>query len=269
MIPLIVSFLTIGGFVAIAFYQKIDLARGFAVNQDTAPQEIVDTTVPQNEKMSREEFSSYIDKLNAEAAKQRRKVAAMPRPPTPTPTPTPLQPKLEIEPKKKIVVPGPSYSEGAYYTQGKYYSEGAYVPSYAQAAYKPTYSQSSYTPTYAESSYVPTYAEGSYAPTYAEGSYVVQGQFRDGTYPGTAIPSLYGDIQVSAIIAGGKLVDVQILKAPDDGGNSTQVNTRALPILRTEAIAAQSAIINSVTGATEASLSYRQSLQAALTAAKA
>ena len=74
--------------------------------------------------------------------------------------------------------------------------------------------------------------------------------------------------EVSAVVSGGKLVDVTFLQYPDAGGHTTEVSNFALPQLRQEAIVAQSANVNIVSGATQDSQAFQQSLAAALSQAK-
>lgn len=94
------------------------------------------------------------------------------------------------------------------------------------------------------------------------------GQYKDGTYTGPVTDAIYGQVQVVATIKGGKLVDTNCPIYPNSGGHSSEVSQFALPQLRQEAIAAQSANVNIVSGATQTSLAYQQSLAAALTQAK-
>lgn len=91
----------------------------------------------------------------------------------------------------------------------------------------------------------------------------------DGTYVGAADSNRWGVVQVQAVYSGGQLVDVQILQYPDGDGKSVRINQRSLPTLISEAISAQSADVNSVSGATYTSNSYKASLQSAIDAAKA
>lgn len=93
-------------------------------------------------------------------------------------------------------------------------------------------------------------------------------QYKDGMYIGSVADAYYGNIQVKAIIVSGKLVDVIFLQYPNDRANSVRVNTEAMPYLREEAIAAQSANVDIVTGATESSRAFRDSLGSALKQAK-
>jgi uncharacterized protein with FMN-binding domain len=78
----------------------------------------------------------------------------------------------------------------------------------------------------------------------------------------------YGTITVTITVAGGSLTDVHgAATLPPQDGRSARINTRALPLLRTEALKAKSANINVISGATLTSIAYKQALQAALSAA--
>jgi uncharacterized protein with FMN-binding domain len=87
---------------------------------------------------------------------------------------------------------------------------------------------------------------------------------KNGTYTGTAESTQYGDVQVQAVISGGKLTDVVVLQVPDRGGYEDQIVQIAVPELKSEALSAQSANIDVVSGATYTSQGYAQSLQSAL-----
>lgn len=89
----------------------------------------------------------------------------------------------------------------------------------------------------------------------------------DGTYDGAVINTRYGAQQVQAVISGGQLVDVIVLQTQTADRKSQQISSRANPILREEALAAQSANISNISGASYTSQSYMQSLQSALDAA--
>ncbi|WP_235929408.1 FMN-binding protein [Cellulomonas citrea] len=56
---------------------------------------------------------------------------------------------------------------------------------------------------------------------------------------------------------------MQTLQAPS-GGESSQINAYATPILAQEAVAAGSAAIDTVSGATFTSQAYKKSLQSAI-----
>jgi len=91
-----------------------------------------------------------------------------------------------------------------------------------------------------------------------------RGRYKDGTYTGSPADAFYGTVQVKAVIAGGKITDIQFLQYPNDRGHSVEINTYATPILRSEAIQAQNARVNVVSGATQTSQAFVQSLSAAL-----
>ncbi len=90
------------------------------------------------------------------------------------------------------------------------------------------------------------------------------GKFKDGSYTGAVADAVYGNIQVEAVISGGKLTDIQFLQYPNAPQHSVQVSSTALPQLKSEAIAAQSAQVDVVSGATQDSQAFTQSLQSAL-----
>lgn len=87
------------------------------------------------------------------------------------------------------------------------------------------------------------------------------------TVTGPVIQTPYGPVQVQITVRNGRLVDVRALQTPHDRGRSIAIAQYAVPILRREALAAQSANIDAVSGATYTSEGYAQSLQAALDAA--
>jgi uncharacterized protein with FMN-binding domain len=86
----------------------------------------------------------------------------------------------------------------------------------------------------------------------------------DGTYTGPAARTRWGNVQVKVTIQSGKIVSVDETQAPDSDRKSVAINTRAAPVLESEAVAAQSANIRAVSGATYTSQTYKTSLQGAL-----
>lgn len=92
--------------------------------------------------------------------------------------------------------------------------------------------------------------------------------YKDGTYAGSRAFAFYGFIQVQAIIAGGRITDVKFLEAPSDRSTSRYINEQADPILAQEAIQIQSSHVDIVSGATDSSIAFRESLKAALDQAK-
>lgn len=95
-----------------------------------------------------------------------------------------------------------------------------------------------------------------------------RGQYKDGTYTGSPADAFYGNIQVQAVISNGKIADVVFLQYPNDRGTSIEINSQAMPYLKQEAIAAQNANVDIVSGATDSSMAFRQSLASALSQAK-
>ncbi|MET2829900.1 FMN-binding protein [Mesorhizobium shangrilense] len=88
--------------------------------------------------------------------------------------------------------------------------------------------------------------------------------FADGTYTGPVADAYYGLIQIQASIQGGRLTALKILKYPNDRRTSISINRQALPMLRDEAISAQSANVDIISGATLTSRAFIQSLGGAL-----
>ena len=93
---------------------------------------------------------------------------------------------------------------------------------------------------------------------------VPKGQYRDGSYTGATADAYYGNIQVKVVVSGGKISDVQFLDYPQDRSNSVRINTYAMPLLKSEAIKAQSANVDGVSGASFSSAAFKKSLASAL-----
>ena len=87
------------------------------------------------------------------------------------------------------------------------------------------------------------------------------------SFQGSVASTRWGDVQVSITVANGRITAVSVPVYPNSNGRDQQINARALPILTQETIAAQSAHIDTVSGATVTSDGYVESLQAALDAA--
>lgn len=112
---------------------------------------------------------------------------------------------------------------------------------------------------------------GSEAPVSVEGQAPKSGSlaaFKDGEFTGNIIDAYYGNVQVKAVIQGGKIIDVQFLDYPHHRDTSVAINDYAMPILKTEAIQAQSALVDAVSGATFTSQAFQESLTDALLQAK-
>ncbi|MFF6994087.1 FMN-binding protein [Streptomyces sp. NPDC008313] len=80
---------------------------------------------------------------------------------------------------------------------------------------------------------------------------------------GDVVKTQYGPVQVRLTLAGGRVTGAEAVQAPS-GGHSTEVTDSAVPVLNREAVAAGSADIDAVSGATYTSGGYKKSLQSAL-----
>jgi uncharacterized protein with FMN-binding domain len=95
------------------------------------------------------------------------------------------------------------------------------------------------------------------------------GALKDGQYTGPAVITEFGNVQVRVVISGGKITDVQALQLTNDSRRSVAISNSAAPRLHDEVLQAQSAQIDTVSGATYTSNAYAQSVQAALDQAHA
>ncbi len=91
--------------------------------------------------------------------------------------------------------------------------------------------------------------------------------YKDGQYTGTTASTVYGDVQVQVTISGGKITDIEVPTYPTGAGHTIQLSDSSLPVLKSEAIATQSANVNVVSGATQTSQGFMQSLASALSQA--
>jgi uncharacterized protein with FMN-binding domain len=88
-----------------------------------------------------------------------------------------------------------------------------------------------------------------------------------GTVDGAVVGTQYGSVQVRVSFTGKKITNVHALQLTDSSRTSVSISAGAAPTLRHEALAAQSAQIDVVSGATYTSEAYQQSLQSAIDAA--
>lgn len=86
-------------------------------------------------------------------------------------------------------------------------------------------------------------------------------------YRGPVINDPFGGVQATITVSGNRITDVTI-SAPQGDPHSAAINQQAVPLLRRETLQAQSAQVNTVSGATLTSSSYAQSLQAAVSQAQ-
>lgn len=87
------------------------------------------------------------------------------------------------------------------------------------------------------------------------------------TVTGDTVQTRWGPVQVKITVTNGKVTDVTAVQYPSDNPRDQEINSYALPQLKSEALAAQSASIDTVSGASYTSDGYRQSLQSALDSA--
>ena len=78
----------------------------------------------------------------------------------------------------------------------------------------------------------------------------------------------YGPMQVQVTMAGSKITGVKVLQQTNTGSLSQQIDANAIPQLTKETLAAQSARIDAVSGASYTSAGYIKSLQSALDQAR-
>lgn len=88
--------------------------------------------------------------------------------------------------------------------------------------------------------------------------------YKDGSYKGSVADAYYGYVQVQVTVTGGRIVDVQFLQYPNDRSTSVMINQQAMPYLKQEALTAQSANVDYVSGATQTSRAFIESLSSAL-----
>ena len=91
----------------------------------------------------------------------------------------------------------------------------------------------------------------------------------DGVYTGPAEPMRWGPVAVRVTVSGGRITAVDEVEYPQERSRSVFLTQHAQPVLESEAIAAQGANIQAVSGATYTSTAYAESLQAALDQAAA
>jgi uncharacterized protein with FMN-binding domain len=83
-----------------------------------------------------------------------------------------------------------------------------------------------------------------------------------GTFTGPTVNVNYGNVQVEITVKDGKIVDATALQAPS--GRTDRWTNMALPILKKQTLAAQSANIQGASGASYTSYGWYTSLQGAL-----
>ena len=85
-----------------------------------------------------------------------------------------------------------------------------------------------------------------------------------GTFDGNTASTRWGPVQVRIVVKDGKIVAASALQSPDGDSRSRSISDQAIPYLVQETLAAQSAQISGVSGASYTSNGWFTSLQSAL-----
>jgi len=89
------------------------------------------------------------------------------------------------------------------------------------------------------------------------------------TVDGPVVDMRWGPVQVAVTLQGATITDVSALELPTDHARSAYISQTVAPILRNEALQAQSSNISVISGATFTTDAYARSLQGALDSAHA
>lgn len=81
---------------------------------------------------------------------------------------------------------------------------------------------------------------------------------------GEEIEYRYGAIELEVTQTGSRITNITVVQDDSSDPRSEQINSQAVPILQSQALEAQSANIDGVSGATFTSQAYAQALQSAL-----
>ena len=141
---------------------------------------------------------------------------------------------------------------------GATYTSNAYTQSLQSAIDQMAAASSSATTTTPQAA--ATTAE---APTTSTGGAATSG-VQSGTFTGASVDTRFGPVQVVITVQDGTVASADAVASPDGDGRSIEINAAAVPLLDQQAVAAQSADIDGVSGATYTSNAYAQSLQSAL-----
>jgi len=87
------------------------------------------------------------------------------------------------------------------------------------------------------------------------------------TYTGDSVETGWGPVQVEITVTGSSISNVAAVVVPENDQHSAQISNYAIPQLEQQAMTAQSANIDGVSGASYTANGFAQSLQSALTKA--
>jgi uncharacterized protein with FMN-binding domain len=152
---------------------------------------------------------------------------------------------------------GGSTPSGLAALPGKAASSAAPAPAATKAASAPTKAS---TPT---KKATPTKTKSA-APQPTQTQAPAQSGGISGTFDGNTAQTRWGPVQVRIVVKDGKIVDASALQSPNGDRRSADISRQAIPYLVQETLAAQSAQISGVGGASYTSNGWYQSLQSAL-----
>ena len=111
-------------------------------------------------------------------------------------------------------------------------------------------------------------AQGGGNPSPVQNSQANSVAYKNGVHEGDVEDAFYGNVQVQATIEHGKITNVTFLQYPNSNYTCIAINSQAMPYLKQEALQSQSANVDIVSGATDTSQAFIESLQSALEKAK-
>jgi len=92
---------------------------------------------------------------------------------------------------------------------------------------------------------------------------------KNGSFAGSGVTERYGVIKVTIVVSGGRITNALATCTNPCSGESASISSEAIGKLNARTLTAQSANIQSVSGATYTSSAYKQSLAAAINQARA
>ena len=107
-----------------------------------------------------------------------------------------------------------------------------------------------------------TSATASATPTAAATTAAAAPAAINGTFTGPSVNVNYGNVQVQITVVNGRITDAKAVKAPS--GKNDRYTNMAVPVLKQQTLAAQSANIKGVSGASYTSYGWFTSLQGAM-----
>ncbi len=151
----------------------------------------------------------------------------------------------------------------SFHTRSASLTPGAAAATSTTSATSPSSSAATTTPPSATS---PSSSTSHSTSTTAPGSTTTTAPVENRSATGAAVDYNYGVLSVSVSVSSRHITNVTIASI-DEGGNqlSESIDQRSIPTLEQEALQAQSANIQSVSGASYTSAGFVQSLQSALT----